>query len=100
MFLGTPFRGSEGMDQTRLLGAAALSEYRNEGLVQGEVLKILEAGSETLVDLVDVFLENRSRRNGTQLIVCFYELKPSDVGRVVGETWMRVCCSCWGTFRR
>ena len=51
IFLGTPFRGAEGMTQVEML-AAAQREYSQDE-IQPEVLKILEPGNEFLQDLVD-----------------------------------------------
>ena len=62
---------------------AARREYE-EDLVQPQVLKILEPGNEFLQDLVDQF--GRTRREAAKAAVaCFYELKSSNVGRIVGR---------------
>lgn len=81
IFFGTPFRGTEGMSQTEMLEAAR-SEYHDED-IQTEILKILEPENEFLQDLVDQFGKIRRNANKTQ-VVCFYELKSSNVGRIVG----------------
>ncbi|KAI9782854.1 MAG: hypothetical protein M1816_001674 [Peltula sp. TS41687] len=86
-FLGTPFRGAQGMDQRKLLEAAVVRQYLEQGMVEEQILQILKPGSETLVDVVDTFLEDRSVKSRVQLIVCFYELKSCDVGRIVKENW-------------
>jgi hypothetical protein len=69
------------MSQTEMLEAAR-SEYHNED-IQPEILKILEPENEFLQDLVDQFSKTRRNANKTQ-VVCFYELKSSNVGRIVG----------------
>jgi hypothetical protein len=61
---------------------AARMEYE-EDQVQADVLRILEPGNEFLQDLVDQFGKTRSQANKAQ-VTCFYELKSSDVGGIVG----------------
>ncbi|KAF2176599.1 hypothetical protein K469DRAFT_678515 [Zopfia rhizophila CBS 207.26] len=81
IFFGTPFRGAEGMTQTEMLEAARTAY--NEDQVEEEVLKILEPGNEFLQDLVDQFGKIQSKPNKAQ-VACLYELKPSNVGAIVG----------------
>jgi hypothetical protein len=76
------------MSQTEML-AAALREY-DPDQVQGEVLKILEPGNEFLQELVDKFGKTRSAPNKAQ-VACFYELKSSNVGAIVGGQARTVC---------
>lgn len=83
IFLGTPFRGAEGMSQTEML-AAAQREYQQDD-IQPEVLKILEPGNEFLQEIVDQFGKTRRQLNRAQ-VACFYELKSSNVGRIVGKS--------------
>jgi hypothetical protein len=82
IFFGTPFRGAEGMSQVEML-AAAQREYE-EDEVQTDILKILEPGNEFLQEVVDQFLKTRRQVNKAQ-VACFYELKSSNVGRIVGK---------------
>ncbi|KAF2190432.1 hypothetical protein K469DRAFT_384770 [Zopfia rhizophila CBS 207.26] len=82
IFFGTPFRGAEGMSQVEML-AAARREYE-EDQVQMDVLKILEPGNEFLQEVVDQFGKTRRQANKAQ-VACFYELKSSNVGRIVGK---------------
>jgi len=81
VFFGTPFRGSDGLKLSEMLEAAR-REYEDEQL-QTEVLRILEPGNEFLQDLVDNFGKTRSAPNKAQ-VTCFYELKASNVGAIVG----------------
>ena len=76
------------MSQSEML-EAALKEYEPEQ-VQGEVLRILEPGNEFLQDLVDKFTETRSEANKAQ-VACFFELKSSNVGAIVGGQARTVC---------
>lgn len=62
---------------------AARSEYQ-EDEVQMEGLKILELGNEFLQELVDQFGKTRTLPNKAK-VACFYELKPSNVGKIVGK---------------
>lgn len=71
------------MSQTEML-AAARSEYYDDD-IQPEILRILEPENEFLQDLVDQFGKTRRNANKTQ-VACFYELKSSNVGRIVGGT--------------
>ena len=71
------------MDQMEMLEAAR-REY-HEDQVQATALDILQPGNAYLQDLVDSFLKKmRGQANKTQ-IACFYELKSSNVGRIVGK---------------
>jgi hypothetical protein len=82
IFFGTPFRGAEGMSQMEMLEAAR-REY-DEDEVQPEVLKILEPGNEFLQDMVDQFGKTRRQVNKAA-VACFYEIKSSNVGKIVGK---------------
>ncbi|MCJ1429508.1 hypothetical protein MMC29_007423, partial [Sticta canariensis] len=79
LFFGTPFRGAAGLNQTELLRAIQ-SQYEDDQ-IQRSNLNILDPGNETLVDLVDMFLETRQEKNLAR-IACFFELKPSNVGAI------------------
>jgi len=70
------------MSQVEMLEAAR-QEYR-EDEVQLEVLKILEPGNEFLQDVVDQFGKTRKLANKAQ-VVCFYELKLSNMREIVGK---------------
>ncbi|RDW60746.1 hypothetical protein BP6252_12129 [Coleophoma cylindrospora] len=82
IFFGTPFRGAGGMKLSELLEAAR-REYE-EDQIQTEALQILEPGNEFLQGLVDDFGKTRSKENKA-LVTCFYELKSSNVGAIVGK---------------
>jgi hypothetical protein len=83
IFFGTPFRGAEGMNQMEMLDAAR-REY-DEDQVQPAALEVLQPGNVYLQDLVDGFLKKmRGEANKTQ-ITCFFELKSSNVGGIVGK---------------
>jgi hypothetical protein len=70
------------MSQTEMLDAAR-REYEAEEL-QPDVLNILEPGNEFLQELVDQFGKARREANKTA-VACFYELKSSNVGKIVGN---------------
>jgi hypothetical protein len=88
LFFGTPFRGAEGMDLVEML-TAARSQYQ-EDEVQMTILKILEPGNEFLQELVDQFNKTRMLKNKAE-VACFYELKSTDVGKIVGTQNRTVC---------
>jgi hypothetical protein len=92
IFFGTPFRGAEGMKLIEMLEAAR-SQYQ-EDEVQMTVFKILEPGNEFLLELVDQFNKARTIAKKAE-VACFYELKTSDVGKIVG-TQNRMVCSVEG----
>jgi hypothetical protein len=69
------------MSQSEMI-QAAYREYRPEK-VQEKVLQTLEPGNEFLQDLVDRFGETRAQKHKAK-VACFFELKPSDVGAIVG----------------
>lgn len=69
------------MSQVEML-AAAQQEYQDDE-IQMDVLKILEPGNEFLQEVVDQFGKTRRQANKAQ-VACFYELKSSNVGRIVG----------------
>lgn len=68
---------------------AARSEYPNDE-VQAALLKILEPGNEFLQELVNQIGKTRMQANKAQ-IACFYELKSSNVGEIVGKKNRIVC---------
>ncbi|KAL9531667.1 hypothetical protein SMMN14_04732 [Sphaerulina musiva] len=84
LFFGTPFRGARGMSQVELL-AAAREEY-TDSEIYPEILQVLQPGNEYLQDLVDQFTRLRSTLPELRdcRIACFFELKASNVGRIVG----------------
>lgn len=90
IFFGTPFRGAEGMSQSEMLDAAR-REYE-EDEIQGDVLEVLRPGNEFLQDVVDKFGRTRSQRNKAR-VACFFEMKSSDVGAIVGGQARKVCTS-------
>jgi hypothetical protein len=76
------------MSQSEMI-QAALREYE-EDQVRGDVLKVLQPGNEFLMDLVDSFGKTRRDTNKAQ-VACFYELKSSNVGAIVGGQDRVVC---------
>jgi hypothetical protein len=81
VFFGTPFRGCEGLSQAEMVEAAYL-EY-DPDMVQQDILQVLQPGNDFLQDLMDKF--GRLRAQSPDLMVaCFYELKSTNVGRIVG----------------
>ena len=82
IFFGTPFRGAEGMSQVEML-AAAQREYEQDE-IQVDTLAILQPGNEFLQEVVDQFGKTRGLANKAQ-VTCFYELKSSNVGGIVGK---------------
>ncbi|KAF2732461.1 hypothetical protein EJ04DRAFT_335557 [Polyplosphaeria fusca] len=88
LFFGTPFRGAEGMSQMEMLEAAR-REYKEDD-VQPQILQILQPGNEFLQDLVDQFGRTRKLANRA-VVACFFELKASNVGKIVGKADRTIC---------
>lgn len=82
VFFGTPFRGAGGMNQMEMLEAAR-REYHDDQ-VQPTALEVLQPGNAYLQEVVDGFLKKMRGQTTKTQIACFYELKASDVGKIVG----------------
>jgi hypothetical protein len=83
IFFGTPFRGAEGMNQMEMLEAARREHHEDQ--VLPTTLEVLQPGNVYLKEVVEGYLKKtRGQTNKTQ-IACFYELKSSNVGRIVGK---------------
>ena len=52
--------------------------------LQQDILKILEPGNEFLQEVVDQFGKTR-RLTNKALVACFYELKSSNIRKIVGK---------------
>ena len=61
---------------------AALREYA-EDEVQLKSLEAIQPDDETLITMLDDFMETRQGEN-TARVVCFWELRPSNIGAIVG----------------
>jgi hypothetical protein len=83
IFFGTPFRGAEGMNQMEMLEAAR-REYHDDQ-VQPTTLEVLQPGNIYLREVVDSYLKKTRGQTNKIQIACFYELKSSNVGRIVGK---------------
>ncbi|OAP55816.1 hypothetical protein AYL99_09968 [Fonsecaea erecta] len=83
VFFGTPFRGADGMSQSEMVQAAA-REYAAED-IEAEPLHILDPGNELLQDLVDDFQKRVWANMPGARIACFFELKASEIGAIVGK---------------
>ena len=68
-FFGTPFRGADRLNQTKILQATQ-SQYE-EGQVQGAVLNILGPGNKSLTDLITFFFEIRQEKNKARVAYFF-----------------------------
>ncbi|KAI1559240.1 NB-ARC domain containing protein [Pyrenophora tritici-repentis] len=83
IFFGTPFRGAEGMNQMEMLEAAR-REY-HEDQVLPTALEVLQPGNVYLREVVDSYLKKTRGQTNKIQIACFFELKSSNVGRIVGK---------------
>lgn len=71
------------MSQMEMLEAARREYHEDE--VQLRALDILQPGNEYLQDVVDNFLKKTQRQANKTQVACFYELKASNVGKIVGK---------------
>ena len=72
------------MNRGEMLEAAQL-KYSSEQ-IQEETLWILQPGNETLLNLVTEFCQVRQ----DTMVTCFYERKPTSVGKLFGRRDMKV----------
>ena len=71
------------MNQMEMLEAARREHHDDQ--VQPATLEVLQPGNVYIQDLVDSFLKKmRGQTNKTQ-VACFFELKSSNVGKIVGK---------------
>lgn len=70
------------MNQIEMLKAAR-REYDNDQ-VQPGALEVLQSGNKYLQDVVDSFLRKMLGQTSKTQIACFYKLKASNVGKIVG----------------
>lgn len=79
------------MNQVEMLEAARL-KYSHEH-IQEETLRIVQSGNETLLNLVNEFCQVRQNT----MVMCFYERKPTNVGKIFGRHDHTVSDSkcCW-----
>jgi hypothetical protein len=88
LFLGTPHRGTgEALhSQGRVYQAVVRAQYET----QEHILQTLEPGNDTLVDVVNTFTRSVNVILPKIEIFCFYEQKPTAVGRVVEDNDIKV----------
>jgi hypothetical protein len=88
VFFGTPFRGThDSLSQGEILRRAY--ELFAESPVHGENLNVLQAGGESLINLVDNYLRT-ARQSVMPKVACFYEQRASPVGAILGKDAARI----------
>lgn len=80
IFLGTPFRGTK--SQAKASFVANVVSLAGVGQ-DSSLLKMLEPGSEKLVELGDEFF--RIAKQSNLEAFCFFEQQPSDLGKMLGS---------------
>lgn len=75
------------MSQSEILDTAR-RKY-DKDVIYGDVLEMLRPGNEFLQDVVDKFGRTRSQPHKAR-VACFFEMKSSDVGAIVGGQARRV----------
>ena len=71
------------MNQMEMLDAARRDYDKDQ--IQPAILDVLQPGNAYLKDLVDDFLKKMRGQTHKIQIACFFELKSSNVGRIVGK---------------
>lgn len=78
VFLATPFRGAEGLDQATLL--SRIYEDETQDKVQASALDVIQPHSQYLQSLLSDFCRGfMSTSEGQTQVLCFFEEKSSDV---------------------
>ncbi|KAK2602964.1 hypothetical protein N8I77_009458 [Diaporthe amygdali] len=78
-FFGTPFRGTDSIFHTKMLQHAEMMQMS----VYHENYKIFEPCNDSLLNVVDSFLETTGDGDLKPRTICFYETKRTDVGRLI-----------------
>jgi hypothetical protein len=88
VFMGTPHRGTGSITSTGLLYAAIASDPSLR--VDGTVLKALEGGNDISMDVLDEFMSICNAPTVEMSLCCFFEQRPTSVGRVIGNEKLKV----------
>jgi hypothetical protein len=89
IFIGTPHRGTgKALHSQGQIYQAIVSANLE---TQEGILHTLEEGNETLVDVVREFTRLISFQPSPVNIFCFFELKSTAVGAIVGDKSIKVC---------
>ena len=88
VFMGTPHRGTGSITSKGLLYAAIASDPTLR--VDGTVLKALEYGNDVLMDVLNEFISICNAPTIAMSICCFFEQRPTSVGRVIGNKMLEV----------
>jgi len=88
--MGTPHRGTGSITSQALLYRAIAAKLE----VQDSVLNSLTVGNEALNDVLTEFTRLVNAPAVRLQIICFYEQKPTTVGRIVGDASLKVRVKC------
>ncbi|KAH7094910.1 hypothetical protein FB567DRAFT_556321 [Paraphoma chrysanthemicola] len=83
VFLGTPHRGTQSFTRSSALFAAIAASSDVGQKLETEILKSLASEDGGLLDVTDDFVSICT--NGGPMITCFYEQRPSKLGKIVGR---------------
>lgn len=83
VFLGTPHRGTQSFTQDSALFAAIAASSDLSRKLETGVLESMASGDGALLDVTDDFV--RLCIGGGPLITCFFEQRPSRIGKIVGK---------------
>jgi hypothetical protein len=86
VFMGTPHRGTGSITSQALLYRVIAAKME----VQESVLNSLTVGNEALNDVLSEFTRLVNAPAVRLQIICFFEQKPTTVGRIVGDATLKV----------
>ncbi|KAK6346638.1 hypothetical protein TWF696_006758 [Orbilia brochopaga] len=87
VFIGTPHRGAGGALSPRGRISQAMAA---KGLwIEERILKTLEEGNETLVDVVREYTRLINLKSSSIQVYCFFEMKQTVVGKIVGDQMIK-----------
>ena len=88
IFLGTPNRGAGTIISKTMIDAVVKTV---PGIrLQPNVLKCLEIGNDVLLVVVSDFTRLCKTPGSTVSVFCFYEQRPTVVGKIIGDTSLEV----------
>jgi hypothetical protein len=89
--MGTPHRGTGSITSNGLVYAAIASDPSLQ--VDDTVLKALMYGNDTLMDVSNEFVSLCNAPGAAISLCCFFEQRPTKVGRIIGNSNLQVFTS-------
>jgi len=86
--MGTPHRGTGSATSKGLVFAAVASDPSLQ--VDDTVLRALICGNDVLMDVLDEFISLCNAPGAGISLFCFFEQRPTKVGRIIGSNHLEV----------